>query len=214
MLRPRRFAVYLWSVNKLKFLEKERLAQSNKSSHVATPPRPTSLPTSSSSSERHSVLPVEVSRALAALRCLPCLVGSFVPAEQGARREAVGRPFGLIEELLAACPMACGDPAASMKRTSSSIQGEKLDTIVDGDSGRSRKRGKGKGGKTNAVVKEARGGGGEILDGDEHHDEVVVLRAYALEAGVGLCCLLPGDDEGGLAGREETLGRLLQWHER
>lgn len=114
-------------------------------------------------------------------------------AEEGARREAVGRPLGLIEDLLAACSAPSGVAAAALKRTSSAPQGGKK-----------------------LGAKEARGGGGgqtDAGDGITHH-EVVVLRAYALEAGVGLCCLLPADAESGAAGRGETLERLLRWHER
>lgn len=138
------------------------------------------------------MLPVEVSRALAALRCLPCLVGSFVTTStEGARREAVGRPLGLIEELFAACSAPSGVAATN-------------------------------------VVKKAHGGGGNTGGEGEGegiglqtdaaecntHGEVIVLRAYALEAGVGLCCLLPADGQSGMAGREKTLERLLRWHER
>lgn len=166
------------------------------------------------------MLPVEVSRALAALRCLPCLLGSFVATEEGARREAVGRPLGIIEDLLAACSTPSGVAAAAVNRTSSAIQGgQKSDAPAGGSSERRRKRGKGEGGKAAS----AGGGrdGGEGLAGEptgygkgNTHDEVVVLRAYALEAGVGLCCLLPADDQGGMTGRGETLERLLRWHER
>lgn len=176
--------------------------------------RPPSL-SKSRSSEKHSVLPAEVSQALAALRCLPCLVGSSA-ATEGVRREAVGRPLGLIEDLLAACSASSGVAAAAIKRASSTIQTKKLDTAADGASERGRKRGKGEGGKATDAVEDARGGdgGGDQTDARDcnTHNEVVVLQAYALEAGVGLCCLLPADQSG--MGREETLERLLRWHER
>lgn len=121
--------------------------------------------------------PVEASRAVAALRCLPCLVGSFAATED-ARREAVRRPLDLIEGLLAVWS-ASHSSAANNERTSSATQGEEeVNTAADGDSARRRQ-----------------------------HNEMAVLRAYTLEAGVGLLCLLP-------AGREEVLERLLRWHER
>ncbi|CAM9635878.1 unnamed protein product, partial [Laminaria digitata] len=50
----------------------------------------------------HSTLSAEAPRALAALRCLPCLVDSFSRTGD-ARSNAIERPLGLIEDLLAAC---------------------------------------------------------------------------------------------------------------
>lgn len=127
--------------------------------------------------------------------------------EERARHEVVERPLGLIEELLTVCSTPRG-----------AIQGgNKLDAPAK----RGRKRSKGKGAKATNAAKEARGGGGgghgsdktDSVDGNAG-DEVVVLRAYALEAGVGLCCLLPADDQSETAGRKKTLERLLRWHER
>lgn len=124
--------------------------------------------------------PSEVSRALAALRCLPCLVGSFA-ATADSRREAIRRPLDLIEELLAVWPAPHSNSAAKNKRASSATQGEEEEediTAADGDSERRRQR-----------------------------NEAAVLRAFALEAGVGLLCLLPAESE-------EALERLLRWHGR
>lgn len=127
------------------------------------------------------MLPAEVSHALASLRCLPCLVGSYATTE-AARREAVQRPLGLIEDLLAVCSTPS---SAATKRASSAIEGGEVNTRADGGSERNRQR-----------------------------NEVSVLRAYALEAGVGLLCLLPAGDQGGKAERAEILERLLRWHDR
>lgn len=189
---------------------------------IATPTAP--LPVDSSSSP--AVVARHRHRALAALRCFPCLVGSFATT-QDARREAVSRPLGLIEDLLAA---ACSTPSsdatvAAKKRPSSAIQKSVVDKPAGGCSEsepwrkRGKGKGKGKGGKATSAVEGAHDGGGEEgVGGGEPEDEVAVLRAHALEAAVGLCALLPPDDESesesGVAGREETLGRLLRWHER
>lgn len=126
------------------------------------------------------MLPAEISRALVALRCLPCLVGSFA-ATEGSRREAVRRPLGLIEDLLAAC---WAPNNAANKRISSALKGEVAITPADGCSERGRQ-----------------------------HNEVAVLRAYALEVGVGLLCLLPAGEQGGKVERQEIFERLLRWHE-
>lgn len=129
-------------------------------------------------------------------------MGSFA-ATEGARREAVRRPLGLIEDLLAVCSAPNSAAGAAIKRASSAIQGEEG------------QRGTSAGGKATPSVEEAYRGGGRDQPGKGgYSDEVAVLRAYALEAGVGLFCLLPADDQGGMAEREEILERLLRWHER
>ena len=186
-----------------------------------TPVHPPS--TLESRSAGHSALSAEAPRALAALRCLPCLVGSFSRTED-ARRNAIERPLELIEDLLAACS------AWDAAHVSTASEKETPDTPADGSpaSKRGRKRGKSANGKTAAaaVVDKVGGGGGgdqsaaaaagDQADGDcgGAQDEMAVLRAYALEAGVGLCCLLPGDEEDGGERRGEILERLVGWHGR
>lgn len=122
---------------------------------------------------------------------------------------------------MAACSTPSGAAVAAKRRPSSAIQKSAVGEPAGDESERARKRGKGKGGKATTAVKDVRGGGGEEgVDGGETkgggpNNEVIVLRAHALEAAVGLCSLLPPDDESesGVAGRAETLGRLLRWHE-
>ena len=145
-------------------------------------------------------------------------MGSFA-ATRDDRREAIGRPLDLIEELLAAC---CGATVTANRQPFSAVQKGGVDKVAGGESKRGRKRGKGRGGKacpTTAAEETRAGGGEEGVGGGESEgagfiDEAVVLRAHALEAAVSLCSLLPPDDESGAEGREETLGRLLRWHER
>lgn len=195
------------------------------------PPRTVDNNSSSSSSpSAHGVLPAEASRALAALRCLPVLVGSFA-ATASARREAAEPPLRAIEALLAACSAALnGTEAGSENPTPSAVAQCTGTPAADPGSGSGRKRrkpGKGKSGGGAAAASAAGtavegssggssdgggGGGGDQAGREGRGDEVKVLRAYALEAGVGLCCLLPGGDEG--AARKETLERLVGWHGR
>lgn len=156
---------------------------------------------------------MEVSRAVAALRCLPCLVGSFATTED-ARRGAVGRTLGLIDELLVACS------APGMPR----VEGEGGADAIAFDSSPSSKKRHGKRRKSKGDGKDKSkgdtpvriGGGGEQQAGFAVHGEVAVMRAYALEAGVGLCCLLPADGADGSreAGRVDTLEKLIGWHDR
>lgn len=186
---------------------------------VSPPPTRTRLHPPSSAESRsagHSTLSAEAPRALAALRCLPCLVGSFSRTGD-ARRNAIERPLGLIEDLLAAC---------SAWDTAAVSEGETPDTPpADGDpaSKRGRKRRKSANGKAAAAAvadKVVGGGDDDQADGgcggarSGARDEMAVVRAYALEAGVGLCCLLPGDEEDGGERRGATLERLVGWHGR
>ncbi|CAN0258725.1 unnamed protein product [Ectocarpus sp. 6 AP-2014] len=156
---------------------------------------------------------------------------SFAPTAS-ARREAAEPPLLAIEALLAACSAALnGTEAGSENPTPSAVAQGTGTPVADPGSGsgrKRRKRGEGKSGGGAAVASAAGtavegssgggsdggggGGGGDQAGGEGRGDEVKVLRAYALEAGVGLCCLLPGGDEG--AARKETLGRLVGWHGR
>lgn len=165
-----------------------------------------------SSSAGPRTLPSGVSRALAALRCLPCLVGSFATTE-GDRREGVQRPLRLIEDLLA----ACSRPEGGVTECSSTMLNGRADTPTDSSAiKRGRKRGKGKSkveGTKNCRV--GRGVGEQTDEGyrGAMDAEVAVVQAYALEAGVGLCCLVPAGERGD-SGHEETLERLIRWHDR
>ncbi|CAB1098209.1 unnamed protein product [Ectocarpus sp. CCAP 1310/34] len=184
----------------------------------------------SSSPSAHGVLPAEASRAVAALRCLPVLVGSFA-ATASTRREAAEPPLRAIDALLAACSTALdGTDAGSENPTPSAVAqgtGTPAADPVSGSGRKRRKRGKGKsGGGAAAAAGTALegssgvgsdgggggGGGGDQAGGEGRGDEFKVLRAYTLEAGVGLCCLLPGGDKG--SARKETLERLVGWHGR
>lgn len=154
---------------------------------------------------------METSGALAALRCLPCVVGSFADSE-GARRDAIERPLSLIEELLAVCSaVESATATAAAKKRNLAAAGD-----GPGGSGSGRKRGKIKGGRVETSVEgeSGRGGGEGGAKGGGGDDEVAVLCAYALEAGVGLCCLLPAGNQSAKGARGETLERLLRWHER
>lgn len=185
-----------------------------------------------SRSAGHSTLTAEAPRALAALRCLPCLVGSFSRTED-TRRNAIEKPLGLVEDLLAACSAWDATPvsADSEKGTPDTPHAD------DGTATkRGRKRRKSASGKATAAVgvdkvvvagsggdddqSSATAGRGDQADGgfggarNGARDEMAVVQAYALEAGVGLCCLLPGDEEDGGERRGETLERLMGWHAR
>lgn len=145
-----------------------------------------------------TTMPAEVSRALAALRCLPCVVGSFTTTEDS-RREAIGRPLSLIEDLLASCDdtTAVGGLHSKRGRKRNKSNGK----------GEGRTQGADEGTLTEGVSDQAKG------ERWGAHEEVLVVRAYALEAAVGLRCLLPVE-EGGGASRKEASNRLGRWHER
>ncbi|CAN0097927.1 unnamed protein product, partial [Ectocarpus sp. 12 AP-2014] len=154
---------------------------------------------------------------------------SFV-ATASARREAAEPPLRAIEALFAACSAALNSTEAGFENPTPSAvaQGTGKPAADPGSaSGRKRReRGKGKSGGGAAAAAGSAvegssggcsnggggGGGGDQAGREGRDDEVKVLRAYALEAGVGLCCLLPGGDEG--AARKETLERLVGWHGR
>lgn len=203
------------------------------STHAHTPTRIHPPYSVESRSAGHSTLAAEAPRALAALRCLPCLVGSFSRTED-TRRNAIEKPLGLIEDLLAACSAWDAAPV------SADSEKETPDTPpADGGTAtkRGRKRRQSANGKAAAAVvvdkavvagsggdddqsSAATAAGGDQTDGgcggarSGARDEMAVVQAYALEAGVGLCCLLPGDEEGGGERRRETLERLIGWHGR
>lgn len=174
-----------------------------------SPPYHTLYSLGSSSGESRK-FPVEVSRALTALRCLPCLVGS-IATTQNDRREAVQRPLSLVEDILTSCSMLKG--VAATERTP--VRGERKNVETEGSASKgSRKQSKRKS-KGGDDVNGIEDGVGEQARGEcgDANDEVDVLRAYALEAGVGLCCLLPADTNGE-TGHDETIKRLTGWHER
>lgn len=158
---------------------------------------------------------MDVSRAIVALRCLPCLVGSFATTED-ARRGAVGRTLGLIDELLAACS-APGVPTIEDEGVTNATT---FDSLSSKKRHRKRRKSTGNSKDESEGVMSVRKCGGEQQAGVAVHGEVAVVRAYTLEAGVGLCCLLPAAaaaavvDGSREAGRVETLERLLGWHDR
>lgn len=88
--------------------------------------------------------------------------------------------------------------------------------------GRSKRRKKGsKAGVDGGDNKAGAAAGGDRAGGElpwGSREEAVVAKAYALEAAVGLCCLLPaargtdGEDDG--TARDEIMARLVEWHER
>lgn len=155
---------------------------------------------------------VDVSRAIAALRCLPCLVGSFATTED-ARRGAVGRALGLIDELLTACSV----PGVATVEGEGVADATAFDSLSSEKRHRKRRKSAGNSKDESEGVTSVRKCGGEQQAGVAMHGEVAVVRAYALEAGVGLCCLLPAAavaDGSREVGRLETLERLLGWHDR
>lgn len=191
------------------------------------PSPPTAAATENSRAELRP-LPVTVSRAIAALRCLPCLVGSFAVTE-ASRREAVGSALGVVDDLLKALSVASpvGDNTAGGIENGAVDEGAHGSSASKRERKRRKKQGKGAGvggvhdGDEAATMETAGGGGG----GGEHRSggclrekvpEATVARAYALEAGVGLCCLLPAaaDAKEKKATREETFVRLVGWHDR
>lgn len=170
--------------------------------------------TISSQAER-SPLPVEVSSALAALRCLPCLVASFAVTED-ARREAVILALKIVDKLMTALysPKTAtnGEPPEAMLKGAAESGGR------GSAEKRQRKRKKvgsrpsddgGDAGKRHVAGEQHENYGGRV-----RNEEAVVMRAYALEANVGLCCLLPSAEEGHESSRKKTLARLLGWHDR
>ena len=153
-------------------------------------------------------------------------MGSFSGTED-VRRDAIERPLGLIEDLLAAC--SAWDTASAVSAVAE--HQEISDAPDDGHaSKRGRKRRKSSNGKTAAdftAVDKADGGGdgggdsGAAAGGEADggcigvRNEMAVLRAYALEAAVGLCCLFPSnEEEDGGNQRGEILERLVGWHGR
>lgn len=151
-------------------------------------------------------------------------MGSFAITED-ARREAVGSALTVVDGLLTFLSPASkvGDETAggvAVENCTSAKGAHRSPTI--GKQGRSKRRKKGL--KAAVVVDdkkaEAKAGGdraGEDLPWGSQ-GEAVVARAYALEAAVGLCCLLPaargadGEDDGIACGG--IIARLVEWHER
>lgn len=142
------------------------------------------------------------SRTVAALRCLPILVASSTFTEN-ARREAVSRPLRIIERLIALCsePETDGGGTDSVKRDNSD-----KDCTPKGKEGCVERGGAKDAVRAYGFVK---GRGDSAWN---YCNEVVVLRAFALEAGLSLRGLLPSD-EGGMESQDiqET---LMSWHNR
>lgn len=149
----------------------------------------------------------EFSRAVAALRCLPILVASSTFTEN-ARRETVSRPLCIIERLIALC-----SPPETDGGGTASVKGGNIDSTSDKDctSKSKEKCGKRRGGAKDAVSTYvvAKGRGDSAWD---DCDEVVVLRAFALEAGLSLRCLLPSGEGGTESQDIEEI--LISWHNR
>lgn len=184
------------------------------------PPVPYRLPHSTDSSQPDPCsLPSVVARAVAALRCLPCAVGSFARTVD-ARRDAVVPTVALVDELMVALstsqassdvPVVRGVANGKMNEDQERGSATKL--------GRKRGRKRGNSGQpadggveSERVIMNQEFGAGDHQRGSGN-DEMVVARAYALEAGVGLCCLISVDESPG-TGRQETLKRLMSWHDR
>ena len=163
--------------------------------------------------------PLVHSRAVAALRCLPVLVGSSIKTER-ARRKVVARSLSIIERLLILCSVLDGNAGGT-----ASVHRDKADAASGCDpvaehgqkSSRRLQRKKHGGDQTgaNGDIRSRRAIVGVEKDGGvcSTRDDVVVLRAYALEAGLGLCCLIPLRDDRG-AESECALERLICWYYR
>ncbi|CAM9433513.1 unnamed protein product, partial [Discosporangium mesarthrocarpum] len=161
-------------------------------------------------------LVAEVSQGASALRCMPSLVGAM-PTSGRCRERAIRSGLKVVERFMHALEPIPGTGEAPVYGGG----GEGGGSSSGGGNGEGEEEGKGKKGRGKDKGKEGKGSsptrGPWEGEGGEGRGtvcgELVVARALALEAGVGMCCLLPVGEEGhtedGLVSRS-----LSSWHER